>query len=65
MQESQEVSPFQAGDNNAVRNRQGSMTRNTNNKKKTHPQKKHRLGMVSKEITVGFEHVWLYHVWSL
>ena len=39
-QESQEVSPFPAGDHDAGRNRQDSMTKtNTNNKK--YPQKKH------------------------
>ena len=57
-QESQEVSPFPAGDNKAARNRQDSMTKktgNTNNKKD--PQKKHRLGTVSNRMTGGLKHV--------
>ena len=53
IQESQEVSPFKAGDHNfkAARNRQDSMTRNTSNKKD--PYKKRRLGTVSTKITDG------------
>ena len=47
-QEIQEVSPFQAGDHKATRNRLESITKiNTNNK--TDPHKKYCLGMVSKK----------------
>ena len=49
--ECQEFRPFPAGDHKAARNRHDSMTRNTN--KKHGPQKKHRLGMLSKKITGG------------
>ena len=52
IQESEEVSPFPTGDHKAARNRHGSLTKaNTNNKKD--PQKKHRLGTVSKKMTGG------------
>ena len=44
-QESQVVSPFPAGDHKAAMNRQDSMT---DMKYIKDPQKKHRLGMVSK-----------------
>ena len=44
--ESQEVSPFPAGDHKAARNRQDNLTKTKPNNKKD-PQKKHRLGMVS------------------
>ena len=54
IQESQEVSPFPAGDHKAAMNRQDSMTdktalqtRTINNK--NDPQEKHRLGTVSKK----------------
>ena len=47
--ESQEVSPFPAGDHKAARNRQDSMTRNIHSK--NDPQKKHRLGRVSTKFT--------------
>ena len=50
IQESQEVSPFLAGDQKAARNRQDSMTTIT----KKDPQKKHRLGKVSTKILEGF-----------
>ena len=48
IQESQEVSPFPEGDHKAAMNRQETrQTRNTNNKNA--PQKKHRIGTVSKK----------------
>ena len=46
---SQEVSPFPAGDHKAVMNRRKSM-RNTRHKNTNDPQKKYRLGTVSKNI---------------
>ena len=46
-QESQEASPFPAGDHKAAMNRQESMT-NIND-----TQKKHRLGTLSKTILLG------------
>ena len=52
IQESPEVITFQEGDHKAARNRQDRMTdkhENTNNK--NDPQKKHRLGTVSKKVT--------------
>ena len=51
IQENKEVSPFTPVDHKAARNRQDSMTRNTNNKKD--PQKNRRLGKASKKITGG------------
>ena len=58
-QESQEDSPFPAGDYKTARNRQDSITKkNTNNFKD--PQKKHHLGTVSKIITGGLKHVSRY-----
>ena len=48
----QKVSPFPAGDHKAAKNRRGSMT-NTRHKKLNNtndPQKKYRLGTVSKNI---------------
>ena len=42
IQQSQEGSPFPAGDDNATMNRQVNMT----NTKHKNPQKKHRLGTV-------------------
>ena len=59
IQESQEVSPFPAGDHKAARNRQNSMT-NTNPNNKKDPQKKHHPGMVSKKNTGGLKHVSWY-----
>ena len=50
IQESQEVSPFPTGDHKATRNRHASMAKTDTNNKKD-PQKKHRLGRVSKKIT--------------
>ena len=44
--ESQEVSPFPAGNHKAARNRQDSIIKTNNN---MDPQKKHRLGTVSKK----------------
>ena len=54
-QESQEVSPFPAGDHKATANRQETwQTRNTNNK--NIPQKKYLLGTVSKKhLTEGLK----------
>ena len=53
IQESQEVSSFPTDDLKPARNRHGIMAKtNTNNYKD--PQKKHRLGTVSKKITGGF-----------
>ena len=46
---SQEVSPFQAGDHKAAMNRRESMT-NTRHKNTNDPQKKYHLGMVSENI---------------
>ena len=46
---SQEVSPFPAGDHKAAMNRRESM-RNTRHKNANDPQKKYRLGTVSKNI---------------
>ena len=46
---SQEVSPFPAGDRNAAMNRRESM-RNTRHKNTNDPQKKYRLGTVSKPL---------------
>ena len=46
---SQEVSPFTAGDHKAAMNRHESM-RNTDIKNKNDPQKKYHLGTVSKNI---------------
>ena len=57
-QESQEVSPFQEGDHKAAGTDKTELQRQTwniNNIKG--PQKKHRFGMVSKEITGGLKHV--------
>ena len=55
IQESQEVSPFPAGDHKAARNGRDSMVK-TNTQKKD-PQKKHRLRPVSKKITGGLKQV--------
>ena len=49
---SQEVSPFQAGDHKTAMNRRESM-RNTRHKNTNDPQKKYRLGTVSKNILLG------------
>ena len=46
---SQEVSPFPAGGNKAAMNRRKCM-RNTGHKNTNDPQKKYRLGTVSKNI---------------
>ena len=46
---SQEVSPFRAGDHKAAMNRRKSM-RNTRRKNTNDPQKKYRLGTVCKNI---------------
>ena len=46
---SQEVSPFPAGDHKAAMNRRETMT-NTRHKYTNDPQKKYRLGTVSKNI---------------
>ena len=46
---SQEVSPFPAGDHKAAMNRRESM-KNTRHNNTNDPQKKYRLGMVSKNI---------------
>ena len=51
-QENQEVSSFLAGNLKAAMNNQDSMT-DTNANNKTAPKKKHRLGMVSKNILTG------------
>ena len=49
--ESQEVSPFPAGDHNAAMNRRESMTNTRHTVKNTNdPQKKYLLGTVSKTI---------------
>ena len=49
IQESHEASPFPTDDHKPARNRHGIMAKtNTNNQKA--PQKKHRLGMVSKSV---------------
>ena len=48
IQESQEVTSFPAGHHKAARNRLVSMT-NTKHKNKKDPQRKHRLGTVSKQ----------------
>ena len=55
IQESQEVSPFPAGYHKAARNRQYSMTKTNTNNKKKYPQKRHRLGTVSKKFTGGLK----------
>ena len=56
IQESQEANPFTAGDHNVSRNRQDNMTDKQNTQiTKKDQQMKHRLGMVSKNIT-GFKH---------
>ena len=52
IQESQEASPFPAGNHKAAMNRQESMTNTKHNNKKD-PQKKHRLGTVCKNIFTG------------
>ena len=58
-QESQDVSSFPAGNHKAAMNRQESMTKpNINNK--NDPQKKHRLGMVSKSFKGGLKLVLWY-----
>ena len=49
IQESEEVSPFLAGDHKAARHREDNMAKTKINKKD--PQKKYHLGMVSKKIT--------------
>ena len=47
--ESQEINPFPAGDHNAHKNRRAQRHRNTRqNKNIQDPQKKYRLGTVSK-----------------
>ena len=54
-QESQEVSPFPAGDHKAAMNRQESITNTKHKLNKNDPQKKHLLGKVSKNIILeGF-----------
>ena len=53
-QESQEVSPFPAGDHKAAMNSQDSVTDTTNEKD---PQKKHRLGTVRKKILEGYTYL--------
>ena len=45
----QEASPFPAGDHKATMNRQENMTY-TKHKQQNDPQKKHRLGKVSKTL---------------
>ena len=55
-QKSLDVSPFPAGDHKAARNRQDSMTKaNTKHNNKKDPQKKHRLGTVSKKVSGGLK----------
>ena len=49
IQESQEVSPFPAGDYKSARHRQDYMAKKNTNK--NYPQKKYTLGKVSKKIT--------------
>ena len=57
-QESQAVCPFPAGDHKAARNREDSILKtNVKHNNKKDPEKKHRLGMVSKKITGGLKHV--------
>ena len=52
IRESQEVSPFPAGDYKAARLRQGSLTdKHETQITKKDPQKKQRLGTVKKKIT--------------
>ena len=59
IQESQENSPFPAGDHNTARHRQDNMAKTNTNKKKD-PRMKYRLGTVSKKITGGLKLVSRY-----
>ena len=51
--ESQEVSPFPAGDHKAAMNRRKSMRNARHKKNPNDPQNKYRLGKVSKNILEG------------
>ena len=55
-QESQEASPFPAGDHKTARNRQDSITKRRDINNKNDRQKKHRLGTVSNKSLDGL--VW-------
>ena len=58
IQESQGVIPFPPGDHMAARHSQDNMAMTNTNKK--NPQKKYRLGTVSKKITGGLKLVSRY-----
>ena len=61
IQESQEVSFFPAGDHKAAKHKQGNMGKtHTYTSVKEDPQKKSRIGMVSKNIARGLKLVSLY-----
>ena len=55
--EFQKFSPFSAGDHKAAQNKQVSMTDKHETQSTKNPQKKRRIGMVSKLITRVIEHV--------